>query len=234
RPLGRAEYESGLSYGPFIEADTFYWMANIPSSGMAVEWLRRVVPPGTPPVDYDTVDRLLAGQPAGPSGLLFGPFLSGMGTPSYNERLRGCLLGLDENTGFAQMLKAVVEGVALQGRSILTLAPAADGPLLVAGGAANSAPWMQLKADVMQRPLRVSELREGALYGAAGLLARQLGAPFARPQGCSALYTPNTTLAPAYAALHHRYQGLVDWLSAEAAQPREHQGKQQEEQQQNG
>lgn len=200
RPLTKADYESGLVFGPFVQPGRMYWMANVVSSGMSVEWLRKLGGPPGQPLPYEALEKQLEALGSGPTGILFGPFLAGVGTPLFTSAPQGCFIGLTERTGYPQMMKSVMEGVAMQGRYVLGLAPqaVAKAPLMGAGGASNSPQWMQIKADAMGRPLNISAVKEGTLLGAAALMAAKLGSPMRGTGGVAAQYVPNLAHSAAY------------------------------------
>ncbi|MGW2635435.1 FGGY-family carbohydrate kinase [Streptomyces sp. NPDC001348] len=79
----------------------------------------------------------------------------------------------------ADLWAALLQGVAFTERLCLDylhhLGAPLDGPLTLTGGAARSAYWNQLRADVLGRPARVPELTEPAL-GMAALAAYGTGA----------------------------------------------------------
>ncbi|MFF4014348.1 FGGY-family carbohydrate kinase [Streptomyces sp. NPDC001843] len=79
----------------------------------------------------------------------------------------------------ADLWAALLQGVAFTERLCLDylhhLGAPLDGPLTFTGGAARSAYWNQLRADVLGRPARVPELTEPAL-GMAALAAYGTGA----------------------------------------------------------
>ena len=96
--------------------------------------------------------------PEEPTGLLFLPFLSGAGTPEMNTAARGAVWGLTLETDRACVAKSILEGVCYELSWQLDLIYRISGfrpqELTCVGGAANSAVWMQLKADIIGLPVR--------------------------------------------------------------------------------
>lgn len=92
RPLQAVDFEAGLTWGPFVRPGRQYWMANIPSAGLCMEWVRCALPGHE--ISYEEVERALE-KSAGPAQAMFFPWLSGTGTPTYRADLGGVFWGLD-------------------------------------------------------------------------------------------------------------------------------------------
>jgi len=110
---------------------------------------------------------------------VFVPFLAGERAPLWRRDVRGVFEGLAFDTSGDELLWAVLEGVAMQMRVILTLAVGRATTRLrevrVAGGGAQSNAWCAMKADVMNVPMiRTTQLETG-LVGAAMAAAIGLG-----------------------------------------------------------
>ncbi|MER6206800.1 FGGY-family carbohydrate kinase [Streptomyces sp. NPDC001642] len=130
------------------------------------------LPPGLDPAEMDT--RAAACEP---SGALAYPLASpGERFPFLAPEATAFTLGTpaSEADGWA----AVLQGVAFTERLCLDylhhLGAPIDGPLTFTGGAARSAYWNQLRADILGRPARVPEQIEPAL-GMAVLAAYGTG-----------------------------------------------------------
>lgn len=110
---------------------------------------------------------------------LFLPFLEGERVPYWDPDLRGAFLGLSAAHGPADLLWAVLEGIALLNREVLGRAEAAAGHradvVRLAGGGARSALWGRIKADVLDRPVELCDQPEAGLVGAAAVAWTGLG-----------------------------------------------------------
>ncbi|GAB4204298.1 MAG: xylulokinase [Roseiflexaceae bacterium] len=144
----------------------------IPASGAAVEWAARLF--AWPQAELPPRAAMLAAAaeaPPGSHGVLFLPGLA----PGD----RGAWLGLTDAAGPAALARAVYEGLACEWRRMLERIEDATGlratQVRVIGGGARAELWVQIKADVLGRPLHVLALSESVALGAAllgGLAAR--------------------------------------------------------------
>lgn len=83
----------------------------VPSAGAALDWCAQVglLPPAS---ELDTL--LTDAQSAGADALAFVPALQGLGTPSWEPRARGALLGLSRASTREQLARAAIDGVLHQ------------------------------------------------------------------------------------------------------------------------
>jgi xylulokinase len=124
---------------------------------------------------------LAAEAPVGSDGVLFLPTLSGAMSPRWNDAMRGAFAGLSMNHDDTHLCRAVLEGCAYALRDIVDRLDAlglAGEEVRVVGGGARSELWLQIKADVLNRPVRPVLAEEPTALGAA-MLAGVAGAAFA-------------------------------------------------------
>jgi xylulokinase len=117
---------------------------------------------------------ILKQLPAEPTRLLVLPYFTPSGTPYFDTRTPGAILGLRMATTRGQVLRALVEGVAFEMRlnmEILDRAGCRINELLATGGGARNRAWTQLKADVMGKPITTVRASQAGCLGAA-MLAR--------------------------------------------------------------
>jgi glycerol kinase len=95
----------------------------------------------------------------------------GLGTPHWDYGARGALVGLTRGTDRAQIVRAVLEGIAHRGADLLEAAMADAGAsverLKVDGGMAGNGVFLQALADACQRTVEVAPVREATTLGAA-------------------------------------------------------------------
>ncbi len=126
---------------------------------------------------YARVDRLAAGAEPGSGGLLFLPWLYGERTPVDDHLIRGGFVNLSLDTTRAQLVRAVLEGVALNSRWLLYAVEKFTrrriDPIRMIGGGALSDTWCRIHADVLDRPIEkvkdplLANVRGAGLLGAA-------------------------------------------------------------------
>jgi glycerol kinase len=139
-------------------------------AGAAVQWLRdalRLVPRAA------DVDKLALQVPDS-GGVVVVPAFTGLGAPHWDPDARGAILGLTRGTDKRHLAHATLQAIAFQTTEVL-LAMEKDSrrpipALRVDGGAAKSAPLLQMQADLLQRPVvRPGNIETTAM--GAGLLA---------------------------------------------------------------
>lgn len=107
--------------------------------------------------DIEGVLRAVEERYAGPSRLLFLPYLTGERTPHNNPDARGVLFGLDPETTKREIVQAVLEGVAFSLRDAAECLEAANSacrsPGFIGGGS-RSRFWAKIIADATGLTLR--------------------------------------------------------------------------------
>ena len=160
----------------------WYQMAAILSAGMALRWLRDRVfcitgitgVPGTPGLSgeaaYAQMTAWAETVEPGADGLLFLPYLVGERTPHMDPQARGLFLGLTASHGRAELVRSVMEGVALacyDAYQVLAELGARPQRIIMAGGGARSQLWRQIVADVFGLPVQLLSVGEQSALGAA-------------------------------------------------------------------
>jgi xylulokinase len=118
----------------------------------------------------DPYDLLVAQLDPEPTDLLVLPYFTPSGTPYFDAQVPGAILGLRLSTTRGQVLRALVEGVALEMRlnlEILEQAGMAVRELRAIGGGARNPALLQLKADVLDRPITTLAVTEAGCLGVA-------------------------------------------------------------------
>ena len=149
--------------------------------------------------DYKRLDEMAAQVKPGANGLTFLPYLTGERTPHMNEHARAAFIGLTLRHGKAEMVRAVLEGVAfslLDSLEIIRGMGISIGKMVVSGGGANSALWRQIIADVFEIPLYLSNIKEQAAMGAILCAMVAYGKYKSFKEACESIveYDPNPIL----------------------------------------
>jgi xylulokinase len=184
-------------------------------SGGSIMWLAKVLGARQP-----EILSWAAEAPAGADGVTFLPTLSGATAPRWNDRMRGTFHGLSVSHDRRHLSRAVVEGCVYALRDITTRLDAmglAGTEIRVVGGGANSALWLQTKADVCGLPVRPVLGPEPTALGGAMLAA--VGAGMFPDAGLAARqmarlgeerYEPEPDRSACYDEGYHRYRQLFD------------------------
>lgn len=124
----------------------------------------------------ESIMKELSETKPGSSGVIFLPYLNGERVPFWNENARGTFIGISNTTTRADMLRAVMEGVALNLKIILDIYRKYINvdEIIVIGGAARNSIWTQIIADVygakILKPENLSEITSlgAAIIGGVG------------------------------------------------------------------
>lgn len=167
---------------PSALSDRFYVMAEAGLGGKVLEMFLHEIVHGddalvdgsTPDDLFERVSNVVADVPTGADGLLFLPWLIGSAAPKVDGRHRGAFIGMSMRTTRAHMLRAVLEGIALQMRwladEVETTLGVTFSTVRFAGGGAQSDAWAQAMANVLGRSVEQVEGPRHANARGAGLL----------------------------------------------------------------
>jgi xylulokinase len=151
------------------------------AAGLSLRWFRDQFGAG-PENGRDPYERLTeeaASVAPGAGGALWTPYLMGERTPHLDPHARASLVGLTASHTRAHVIRAILEGVAFSLRDTFEIFKEMNVPVetvRLGGGAARSALWRQIQADVYGREVTTVEAEEGAAYGAALLAGVGSGA----------------------------------------------------------
>lgn len=147
--------------------DEFMIEASAQTAGAAVEWL---VTMGLLAA-VDQLDAVCAGAPpVKGAGLVFVPALAGLGSPQQDPTARGVLGGVGLDTRPADVVRAVVDGIASRVADLVDTVPVPD-TLPVDGGLSRSDAVLAAIADTTGLTVRPAADPETTLRGAAMLAA---------------------------------------------------------------
>jgi xylulokinase len=209
------------SFSAHVARGKYCAMKGIRSSGAAIDWAAGLFDLGDAgAASYDRMQVAAAQAPPGSRGVFFLPRLAAIDC--------GAFIGLTAAAGPAEMARAVYEGLAYEWRMYLEAIEQATGShastIKLIGGAAQTALWVQIKADVLGRPLHVLDLKESTALGAALLAGLAAGVFRDDAAALAGLHHAARVVAPdpRHAALYDRcyravYQRIAPAL-AEAQQ----------------
>jgi xylulokinase len=124
---------------------------------------------------YDLMTAEAANSPIGSNGLLFNPNMAGGTSMSPSTNIRGAFLNLDLGHTRADMIRAAMEGIALELRLALDELRQMETfseEILVVGGGSRSLAWQQVYADIYNTTILRSNIdQQAAALGAAACAA---------------------------------------------------------------
>lgn len=129
---------------------------------------------------FKIMDHIAARVPAGSNGVIYTPWIWGERAPVEDRHLRAGLYNLSLNNNRADVIRAFLEGVALNTRWLMQpvekfLGRTVD-KINLAGGGGNSDVWCQIFADVLNLEVRqVKDPIQANARGAAFIAAAGLG-----------------------------------------------------------
>lgn len=175
--LDSPRYDEQMRIGLYQHAipGNYVMMPWVPTAGMVLRWFRDELGAG---LDYSGLSSLAAPVPAGCDGLVMLPFLSGSFCPEINPDARGVFYGISLAHKQAHFVRAALEAVAfLLRHNIETLENAGVkcSSITSLGGGARDELWLQIKADVLNRPVHLPVCGETTCLGAAILAAKAAG-----------------------------------------------------------
>jgi len=174
---------------PGLTSDRYLVANNHETGGLCLEWLRdrllglagttRISAPGPPP--FDALTEIAATAPPGSGNVVFSPWLAGERSPVDDRNARAGFHNMSLTTGRADLVRAVLEGVAYNNRWLYEAVERFAGrrldPVRLIGGGAESDLWCQIHASVLGRTVeRVADPSRAQLRGAALWAAIALGA----------------------------------------------------------
>jgi sugar (pentulose or hexulose) kinase len=211
-------------------------MLSLVNGGSAIHWAMNMI--GNGHADVQQVDRLLAAAPPGAEGLRFWPFLSIGPEVIGKGRLKGRLSGITLAHGPADMIRAVVEGLACElNRHVRQLAGDCSSinvernefrstfirikRLIMCGSAATGGNTPQIIADVTRLPVHCVETPDISALGAA-MIGRSLVEPGVKLDEIARQWTPpRRTVTPSeHAAVYENlYEEYLSILAESAEHP---------------
>jgi gluconokinase len=182
--------------------------------GNLFAWFKNTLqlPPG------DELEQALAALPPAGHTLTVLPFVAGERAPGWHDHALASLLNLSLNTQPVEIVRAGLEAVAIRFSYIYRRVAAylPDDPQIVAsGGILHSPVWLQIFADVLDRPVITLAEKEATSRGVALLALEALGVIEAAGQLAPAtgpVYSPNPEAVKQYLPAleqHEHYYNLL-------------------------
>lgn len=170
------------------------------STGSAINWFKRNF---AADASYACLDGEAAAVAPGADGLTALDHFQGNRTPFTDPHSRGAFGGLSLGHGRGHLFRALLESVAMGSRLILDSFESGGfnaAELVLSGGVTNSPLWLQIHADVIGRPINLTEVADAPALGSAILAAVGSGHYGSITEGVSAMVRRTRTIEPNLAA----------------------------------
>lgn len=217
-PSGKRIYEEGYSVVPFLDGGNYVCYALSFTGGATVKWFRDELARDLR--NEKNAYAILDGSiPEQPTGILILPHFAGAANPYMDVGSKAAIIGLTLEHRREDLYRAMLEGVTYEIMTNISHLEEDGVPmksLYATGGGANSPVWLQIKADVLNRPITALQAKEVGACGTVMLCAVALGL-------CKNLkeakrifvkegktYFPNRQNAAKYASLYATYRKLYD------------------------
>lgn len=198
------------------------------AAGLSLKWFRdnfcgdfmeKAEKEGVDP--YYLMDKAAAQIPVGSNRLIYLPYLMGERTPHLDADCRGVFFGLSAIHTKADMIRAVMEGVAYSLKNcndIISGMGVKVDEMMACGGGGTSALWRQMLADLYGCEVKTLSSKEGPALGVAILAAVGTGICKDVPEACGRAFKIDKTCAPnsenskAYTKFYDIYNSLYTHL----------------------
>jgi xylulokinase len=186
--------------------DTYCLLPWVQTAGMALKWFRdqfyqleaqAALAQGIDP--YDMMTQAAGQAPPGSEGLVALPHLEGAFCPEYNPAAKAVFFGATLRHTRAHFTRSILESVAYMLKKNLDLVEGLGVPVAEIrsiGGGARSDLWLQIKADVLQKPILAVEVEEASLLGAALTAAAATGAVASLEEGVARMVRVRKKIEP--------------------------------------
>lgn len=176
----------------------------VSAGGNLYAWLEQTLRFGElPPLDE---------LPPDGHGLTFLPLLGGERAPNWNPLARGAIVGLTFDTTPEEIVQAGLEGVAYRLAEVADRMPEVTEVVATGGALSRNPSWVQVLADVLERPLTLSAVAEASTRGAAVLALERLGEkPGPPPRGRT--FHPQEQRVATYRSARERQRALYETLT---------------------
>ena len=218
--------------GCYVAGDEYYTVANNPGGSSVMTWLLEII--GSDEVrraERDggaAIDLLIRQATPTPTGIIVTPHHAGAYNPWMSPHAQGSIRGLTLSTSRSDLIKAFLEGVTFELLTNLRLMEAGGqlvSDVVVTCGGARSDIWMQLRADMLGRPLARSPIDEPGCLAAAAVAGAAIGMfdnppePIRANLGTSTMFDPEPSVTARYAELHDEYLAVCRQTTGRQSPP---------------
>lgn len=161
-PEKKSLYDEGYSVVPYVFDGTYVCYALSFTGGATIKWFRDNF---SKDKSYKELDAEVKDRP---SGIMILPHFAGAANPYMDNGSKAAMIGLTLEHTASDIYKALMEGVTyeiLTNMEHLMIGEIEIEKLFATGGGATSEKWLQIKADILNRPITSLSAKE---VGACG------------------------------------------------------------------
>ena len=164
---------------------------------------------------YDIITATASHSKPGANGVTALTCIQGSHTRKKNEKARGSFFGINLGTTKADIAEAILEGICFEMKDILSMNEELAGDIThvrLCGGVAKSDMWCQMFADILEKPVELTQVSELGCLGAA--MCAGIGAGLFEDcndavEKCvqiNKVYMPNKLVKEAYSESFERWE----------------------------
>ncbi len=171
-PENKRLYDEGYSVVPYVFDGTYVCYALSFTGGAVIKWFRDNFAENK---SYKELDSFVK---EGPSGIMVMPHFAGAANPYMDNGSKAAILGLTLEHTDVDLYKALMEGVTYEiMTNIEHLETFGITPekLFATGGGASSDVWLQIKADILNRPVTALTAKEVGACGTCMMVGVAMG-----------------------------------------------------------
>jgi len=217
-PQNKQVYGDNYAVVPYVFDGTYVCYAFSFTGGATLKWFRDNFA-----AKYEGCENIYAeldkAIPEAPTGLLVLPHFAGAATPYMDNGAKAAIIGLTLEHTPEDIYKALMEGVTYEIMlNLERLATANIKPtqLYATGGGAKSGVWLQIKADITNRPVTAMKADEAGAAGSCMLAGVAIGL-YSDLRKASEFfvkerktYVPNPEKAEIYKKYYNAYRGIYN------------------------
>lgn len=230
-PKKKTDIAHSIASVPGLTNDSYLIINNQETGAKSLEWFQGVLAGNTNMMSFPEMTALAATSSTGANGVTFTPWLAGERCPTESKSVRAGFANLSVTSNTADLIRAVMEGVATNSAWLFKYVEKFAGsrltPLRLVGGGALSTLWCQIYADTLDRDVEqvrepmVAQLRGAALMAGVTLQRHRLSDVAAlAPRGEH--FQPSATAHDLY---RQRTENLPDVFRHEKKRARRRQAK---------
>ncbi len=219
---GKKLFENGLHCCKHVIPGKYTYSVFVPSSSI-VEWhIRNFYPQhynsATSDAVYDAFVKDISLSTYGANGMMFLPHIFGGYFPKHDANSLGAFIGISAHSQRSDYTRSLLEGMSYASKQILEVYSELihEGPdeMILSGGGTKNTEWMQIKADIYQKNIKISTMVEATALGAALLAGVGIGLyrGFDDARDCISTSAHEVKPSPDAVTIYDRYYQIAKQL----------------------